>query len=87
MDNGESWRAEDFEALLKHGSDRRGGRRVALHHLGEPNTRYLLVTNADGRGVARAVDDIANEPPPHLRTVHPGYICAPELHRLRSVLT
>jgi len=53
MDNGEPWSIEDFEALLKHGSDKKGGRRKALHHLDDPNTRYLLVTNADAQGVAR----------------------------------
>ncbi|MER9070060.1 hypothetical protein NKH84_26415 [Mesorhizobium sp. M0902] len=55
MDNGEPWSVEDFEALLKHGSDKTGGRRKALHHLDEPNTRYLLVTNADVKGVARGL--------------------------------
>lgn len=55
LDSGEPWRVEDFEALLKHGSDRKGGRRKALHHLDDPNTRYLLVTNADARGVARGL--------------------------------
>lgn len=53
MDNGEPWSVEDLEALLKHGSDKTGGRRKALHHLDDPNTRYLLVTNADAKGVAR----------------------------------
>jgi hypothetical protein len=55
MDNGEPWSVEDFEALLKHGSDKKGGRRKALHHLDEPNTRYLLVTNADVKGAARGL--------------------------------
>ncbi len=55
MDNGEPWSVEDFEALLKHGSEEKGGRRKALHHLDEPNTRYLLVTNADVKGVARGL--------------------------------
>lgn len=55
MDNGEPWSIEDFEALLKHGSDKKGGRRKAVHHLDEPNTRYLLVTNADVKGAARGL--------------------------------
>lgn len=55
MDNGEPWSIEDFEALLRHGSDKKGGRRKALHHLDEQNTRYLLVTNADVKGVARGL--------------------------------
>ncbi|OBR79251.1 hypothetical protein A7D35_00040 [Xanthomonas arboricola] len=71
MDNGEPWSIEDFEALLKHGSEKKGGRRNALHHLDEPNTRYLLVTNADAKGVARGllvegfeeVSDKASFPP------------------------
>ncbi|WP_313497359.1 HEAT repeat domain-containing protein [Pseudoxanthomonas mexicana] len=71
MDNGEPWSIEDFEALLKHGSEKKGGRRKALHHLDEPNTRYLLVTNADAKGVARGllvegfeeVSDKASFPP------------------------
>ncbi|WP_069374882.1 hypothetical protein [Herbaspirillum seropedicae] len=53
MDNGEPWSIDDLVALLKHGSDKAGGRRPALHHLDEPNTRYLLVTNADAKGVLR----------------------------------
>lgn len=55
MDNGEPWAIGDFEALLKHGSDKKGGRRKALHHLDEPNTRYLLITSADAKGVARGL--------------------------------
>lgn len=55
LDNGDPWRVEDFEALLKHGSDKKGGRRKALHHLDDPNTRYLLVTNADATGAARGL--------------------------------
>lgn len=46
---GEPWSIEDFRALLKHGKVRR----PALHHLDEPDTRYLLVTSADAKGVAR----------------------------------
>ncbi|WP_245515282.1 hypothetical protein [Rhizobium deserti] len=66
MDNGEPWSIEDFEALLKHGSDKKGGRRKALHHLDEPNTRYLLVTNADVKGAARGLlvegfEDVADK--------------------------
>ncbi|MBK4116957.1 hypothetical protein JHE03_11685 [Pluralibacter gergoviae] len=55
LDNGDPWRVKDFEALLKHGSDKKGGRRKALHHLDDPNTRYLLVTNADATGAARGL--------------------------------
>jgi stress-induced morphogen len=50
---GEPWSAEDFEALLNHGSSKTNGRRKALHHLDDPTTRYLLVTSADAKGVAR----------------------------------
>lgn len=50
---GEPWSVEDFDALLKHGSDKTNGRRKALHHLDDPKTRYLLVTSADAKGVAR----------------------------------
>lgn len=39
----------DFDALLKHGTTRRPAR----HHLDDPATRYLLITNADANGVAR----------------------------------
>lgn len=53
MDSGEPWSVEDFEALLKHGSDKTGGRQKALHHLDNLDTRYLLVTSADAKGVAR----------------------------------
>lgn len=54
-DTGEPWSIADFDALLKHGSDKPGGRRKALHHLDDPNTRYLLVTTADAKGVARGL--------------------------------
>lgn len=47
--SGEPWSIEDFRALLKHGKTRR----PALHHLDDPETRYLLVTSADAKGVAR----------------------------------
>jgi hypothetical protein len=53
MNSGEPWSVEDFKALLKHGADKKGGRQKALHHLDDPNTRYLLVTNADVKGTAR----------------------------------
>ncbi|MGY4395293.1 hypothetical protein ACVWZA_000454 [Sphingomonas sp. UYAg733] len=46
---GEPWSIEDFRVLLKHGKVRR----PALHHLDDPDTRYLLVTSADAKGVAR----------------------------------
>lgn len=48
---GEPWAIEDFDALLNHGEKRR----PAKHHLDDPNTRYLLVTNADAKGVARGL--------------------------------
>ncbi|GEO00567.1 hypothetical protein NSE01_23990 [Novosphingobium sediminis] len=47
--SGEPWSIEDFRALLQHGK----ARRPALHHLDDPETRYLLVTSADAKGVAR----------------------------------
>lgn len=50
---GEPWSIGDFTKLLKHGSEKTGGRRKALHHLDDPATRYLLVTSADAKGVAR----------------------------------
>ena len=50
---GEPWSIEDFTKLLEHGSDKPNGRRKALHHLDDPATRYLLVTSADAKGVAR----------------------------------
>ncbi|WP_447753315.1 nSTAND3 domain-containing NTPase [Sphingopyxis fribergensis] len=53
LSGGEPWSIEDFKKLLKHGSDKPGGRRKALHHLDDPNTRYLLVTSADAKGVMR----------------------------------
>jgi hypothetical protein len=53
LHNGEPWSVEDFDGLLNHGSTRKGGRRKALHHLDDSNTHYLLVTNADAKGVAR----------------------------------
>lgn len=55
LDSGEPWSVTDFDALLKHGSDKKGGRRKALEHLNEPDTRYLLVTSADAKGVARGL--------------------------------
>lgn len=50
---GEPWSIDSFIKLLTHGSDKTGGRRKALHHLDDPNTRYLLVTTAAVKGVAR----------------------------------
>ena len=47
--SGEPWSIEDFEGLLKHGKRRKPAR----HHLDDPDVRYLLVTNADAKGVAR----------------------------------
>jgi len=52
---GEPWSIDDFIRLLKHGSDKPGGRREALHHLDDPETRYLLVTTASVKGVARGL--------------------------------
>ncbi|MDD9732306.1 hypothetical protein PVW46_20595 [Mameliella sp. AT18] len=43
------WSIGGFKALLRHGKKRRPAR----HHLDDPGTRYLLVTNADTTGVAR----------------------------------
>jgi hypothetical protein len=43
------WSIADFDALLKRGTTRR----PAKHHLDDPGTRYLLITNADASGVAR----------------------------------
>jgi hypothetical protein len=53
--SGEPWSIEDFKGLLKHGAgaDHKSGRRPALHHLDDPQTRYLLVTSAAAKGVAR----------------------------------
>lgn len=75
LDRGEPWSIEHFEALLKHGSDKKGGRPKALHHLDDPSTRYLLVTSADAKGVARnlLVDNFEEAPdkanfPASLRT-------------------
>lgn len=47
--SGEPWSIESFRALLKHGKTRR----PAFHHLDDPSTRYLLVTSADAKGIAR----------------------------------
>jgi len=52
---GEPWSIDDFVKLLKHGSDKPGGRRKALQHLDDPDTRYLLVTTAGVKGVARGL--------------------------------
>ena len=43
------WSKAAFDSLLKHGKKRRPAR----HHLDDPGTRYLLITNADATGVAR----------------------------------
>ena len=47
--NSEPWSIKDFKALLKHGTTRQPAR----YHLDDPDTRYLLITNADAKGVAR----------------------------------
>ncbi|MBS7596904.1 hypothetical protein [Pseudomonas sp. RC2C2] len=52
---GEPWSINDFRSLLTHGSDKAGGRRKALHHLDDLNTRYLLVTTSGVKGVARGL--------------------------------
>lgn len=46
---GEPWSINDFDSLLKHGERRR----PAKHHLDDPDTHFLLVTNADAKGAAR----------------------------------
>lgn len=54
MRTGEPWSIEDLRDLLEHGAgEHKAGRTKALHHLDDPNTRYLLVTNAAAKGVAR----------------------------------
>lgn len=59
---GEPWSIEDFERLLNHGERRT----PAKHHLDDLNTHYLLVTNADAKGVARRllVSDFEENPDP-----------------------
>nr|WP_315404353.1 hypothetical protein [uncultured Pseudomonas sp.] len=59
---GEPWSIEDFERLLNHGERRT----PAKHHLDDLNTHYLLVTNADAKGVARRllVSDFEEKPDP-----------------------
>jgi hypothetical protein len=47
--NSGPWSIEAFKALLKHGKRRRPARQ----HLDDPNTRYLLISNADATGKAR----------------------------------
>ena len=47
--NSGPWSITDFDALLKHGTTRQPAR----YHLDDPDTRYLLITNADTTGVAR----------------------------------
>ena len=49
LNSGEPWSIEAFDALLNHGE-----RRIkAKHHLDDPDVHYLLVTDADAKGVAR----------------------------------
>ncbi len=48
---GEPWSIDDLVALLEHGEERI----KAKHHLDDPDVRYLLVTNADAKGVARGL--------------------------------
>ncbi|WP_342240857.1 nSTAND3 domain-containing NTPase [Inquilinus sp. OTU3971] len=47
--NSGPWTITDFDALLRCGTTRR----PAKHHLDDPGTRYLLITNADATGKAR----------------------------------
>ncbi len=47
--NSGPWSINDFKALLERGATRPPAR----YHLDDPNTRYLLITNADAYGVAR----------------------------------
>lgn len=47
--NSGPWKVADFNALLKHGATRRPAR----FHLDDPDTRYLLITNADATENAR----------------------------------
>ncbi len=47
--NSGPWTIEAFNSLLKHGTTREPAR----HHLEHPDTRYLMITNADATGVAR----------------------------------
>jgi hypothetical protein len=47
--SGEPWSIKDFDALLKHGEERM----PAKHHLDDPDTHYLLVTDAGTKGGAR----------------------------------
>lgn len=47
--SGEPWSIMDVDALLEHGVERM----PAKHHLDDPDTHYLLVTDADAKGVAR----------------------------------
>jgi hypothetical protein len=46
---GDPWSVAAFKALLNHGKKRRPARL----HLDDPNTRYLLITNADATGRVR----------------------------------
>ena len=48
---GEPWSVEAFTALLEHGEERI----KAKHNLDDPDARYLLVTDADAKGVARGL--------------------------------
>lgn len=47
--NSGPWSVAAFDALLQHGKKRRPAR----HHLDDPGTRFLLISNADATGVAR----------------------------------
>ena len=49
--NSGPWSIADFRSLLKRGT----ARRPAKHHLDDPGTRYLLITNAEASGVARGL--------------------------------
>lgn len=70
--SGDPWSVADFTSLLNHGKKRR----PAKHHLDDPDTHFLLVTNADATGVIRdlLVSDFEEKPdpasfPPSLRQI------------------
>jgi hypothetical protein len=60
--SGDPWSVADFTSLLNHGKKRR----PAKHHLDDPDTHFLLVTNADATGVTRdlLVSDFEEKPDP-----------------------
>lgn len=73
--SGEPWSAADLARLLNHGKRRRPAR----EHLSDPDTRFLLVTSAGVKGVARQllVEDFVLPPEPldlpaEIKKVVPG---------------